>query len=228
MAKKRPNIDTLIISDIHLGFRFSRAADVLKVLKGYNFEHLILNGDIFEDLNFNRLHSEHWEVLSYLRHLSKSKEVVWIVGNHDGRSETLSHLLGINFCNKYVWWSNGRKFLAIHGHQFDRFVSKNLIISSLADFLYILLKRLENKNQVISQWIRHHNRSWLRMSKDVARRAIHYARLRRVDCIFCGHTHQAYHLKSKKVEYYNSGCWTEYPANFITIKDGKIKLREVA
>lgn len=224
---KKEQVDTLIVSDIHLGFKFSRAQELVETIKKYDFGRLIINGDIFEDLNFNRLQTEHWQVLSFLRKLSMSKPVIWIVGNHDGRAEILSHLMGIEVYNKFTWWSHGKKFLAIHGHQFDRFMHENLIISSIAEMIYFFIKRIEAKGKSISKWIRYNNRSWLRMSDDVAKRAIRYAKLRRVDYIFCGHTHIAKHQKSKRVEYYNSGCWTEYPANYITIARNRVKLHEV-
>ena len=55
-------IDTLICSDLHLGTKISRADLLLKELKQYQFNRLILNGDIFEDLNFTRFNSEQWEL----------------------------------------------------------------------------------------------------------------------------------------------------------------------
>lgn len=226
MPKNKEKVDTLILSDLHLGFKFSRAQEIIETIKKYDFDRLILNGDIFEDLNFNRLQVEHWQVLSFLRRLSENKEVIWIVGNHDGRAETLSHLIGVNVYNKFVWWSGGKKFLAIHGHQFDRFMHENLFLSGIAEFFYFLIKRIETRNQLVSGWIRRTNRSWMRMSDDVARRALRYAKLRRVNYIFCGHTHIAMQEKDKKTNYYNSGCWIEYPANYITITKLKVTLHE--
>ncbi|MFH0951067.1 MAG: metallophosphoesterase [bacterium] len=224
----KPKVDTLIVSDIHLGFHFSRAQDVLEVLKKFDFDQLILNGDIFDDLNFNRLSAEHWEVLSYLRQLSQSKNVIWIVGNHDGRSETLSHLLGIEFTNRFIWWSHGKKFIAIHGHQFDRFMHEDFILSSIAEFFYFkIIRRLESRARGFSRWIRRTNRSWQRNSEEVAKGAIRYARLRRAQFVFCGHTHMPWHKQSKKVQYFNSGCWIEYPAHYITIKGTQVKINEV-
>src|SRR5215471_15449472 len=47
--------DTVIISDLHLGSRLSRAADAVEMLQERTFRRLILLGDIFCDLNFARL-----------------------------------------------------------------------------------------------------------------------------------------------------------------------------
>mgnify|MGYP002624810842 CR=1 FL=1 len=39
---------TLLLSDLHIGFRFSRAEDILYVLNNTKFDRLILVGDIFD------------------------------------------------------------------------------------------------------------------------------------------------------------------------------------
>src|SRR2546430_9417476 len=124
-----PCYDTVIISDLHLGSDVSRARAALSVLKGTYFRRLILLGDIFHDLNFRRLKKEHWQFLSYIRKLSNPKrnvEVVWVEGNHDlGLSDLMSHLVGIPVYQQYMWDYRGKSYLAIHGHQFDRFVINN-------------------------------------------------------------------------------------------------------
>ena len=94
-----PTVDTLLLSDIHLGSDISRARDALALLKICSFRRLILLGDIFSDLNFARLNSDHWKFLSYIRKLSNRKrnvEIVWVEGNHDqGLSKVMSHLVGV-------------------------------------------------------------------------------------------------------------------------------------
>jgi len=220
-------VDTLIISDIHLGFKLSRVDKLTKVLFRYRFKRLILNGDIFDDLNFNRLDSEHWDVLSMFRHLSKYAEVVWVVGNHDGKADVLSRLLGVTVHNDYQWKVGRNKFLAIHGHQFDRFMSEDLFISNLAGNIFYFLKRFEGKNKILTRWISKHNRSWLRMSDEVAFGAIKYAKTKGANCVFSGHTHLARTLEIGGIKYFNSGCWVERPAHLITIKGDKIELVKI-
>ncbi|MFH0840852.1 MAG: UDP-2,3-diacylglucosamine diphosphatase [bacterium] len=226
---KKTKIDTLIISDLHLGFRFSRTVRLLSILKKYDFNQLIVNGDIFDNLDLTRLETEHWEVLSYLRKISKDKKVVWIVGNHDGRPDILSNLIGAKVFDYFIWEMQGKKYLAIHGHQFDRFLHKNIFLSNIAEAFYYFVKKyeLQNKNMLISNWIKRNNRSWLRLSNEVARGAMRFARRRECDYVFCGHTHIDKHVKGRRIEYFNSGSWIERPAHYITIKGDKIKINEV-
>ena len=87
-------VDTVIVSDIHLGSEMSRARDALDLLRSLDYKRLILLGDIFSDLNFSRLTRDHWKFLSCIRKLSNPKrkiEVVWVEGNHDhGLSNVMS------------------------------------------------------------------------------------------------------------------------------------------
>ena len=219
--------DTLIISDIHLGSDLCRAKELINIIKKYNFKRLILNGDIFDSLNLKRLHTEHWALLTFIRKISKKNEVIWIIGNHDGRLVELSELLGVKMYRKYSWRSNGKKFLAIHGHQFDRFLNKNIILSGIAVSFYNIIQKIDTKNRVISRWIKNTNKSWLRLSEEVARGAILYAKMNGADYIFCGHTHITKYAESKGIKYYNSGCWVLIPSNYITIDNNDVKIIDV-
>src|SRR5262249_7270660 len=87
--------DTMIVSDVHLGSSLCRAKELLTVLKKSRFNRLILLGDIFVDLNFNRLKKEHWEIFSYILKLPINQpgvEVIWVEGNHDKGSQPSSHV----------------------------------------------------------------------------------------------------------------------------------------
>src|SRR5919108_4279673 len=141
---------TLVISDLHLGSETSRAADALRALKSIQFRQLILLGDIFCDLDFARLKKDHWRFLSYIRKLSNPKrgiKVVWVEGNHDrGLSRVLSHLVGVKVYQEYMWDYRGKRHLAIHGHQFDRFLVRNALLSIVGSFIYLALQKLDARS----------------------------------------------------------------------------------
>lgn len=227
--KKKIAVDTLIISDVHLGYEFSRPQKLIETLERYEFKQLILNGDIFDDLNFKRLNSDHWDVLSLIRHLTKTQKVVWVIGNHDGRADILSRLIGVKVHNQYIWAAAGKRYLAIHGHQFDRFLSSNAIIGTLASKVYDMIKRFDRGEgrDALSRWIMENNRGWLRLSDDVANKSVAYGKMRGVDTVFCGHTHIARQDKISGLNYYNSGCWVESPSHLITIVGRTVSLVEV-
>lgn len=228
MDEERIQIDTMIVSDVHLGSEVSRAHDLLEMLKLHRFNRLILLGDIFADLNFKRLKREHWELLSYVRKLSNPKrkvEVVWVEGNHDqGLSDVMSHLVGIRVYQEYLWTYKEKLYLAIHGHQFDRFLVDNALLSDVGSFLYLVIQKCDYSQQRLSRLLDRLNTSWLRMSPRVAEGALKHAANREADYVFCGHTHDALHRSSNDVEYYNTGCWTQSPATYITVNEEGVKL----
>jgi UDP-2,3-diacylglucosamine pyrophosphatase LpxH len=225
-----PVYDTLILSDVHLGSECSRARDATRLLKESHFQRLILLGDIFADLNFGRLTKEHWKFLGYIRKLSNPKrnvEVVWVEGNHDaGLTDVMSHLVGVKVYQEYGWEYNGVRHLAIHGHQFDRVVANNMRLNYLGTLLYLQFQKLDLKGKPVARFIDRLNTRWLRMSSKVASGALFHARLRRVDRIFCGHTHEAMQEERDGIHYYNAGGWVDAVPTYITIGGGGVQIHQ--
>lgn len=229
---KKEFFDTVIISDIHLGSSVSRPKKLLDTLETLDFHRLILLGDVFDDMNFHRLNHEHWNFLSYIRTQSdpiKNKEIIWIYGNHDQLLSDIKNLLGIEVLEKYKWTEpKNKKCLAIHGHQFDRFLIKNTIISAIASWLYLFTQKID-RSQHLSRILKKWSKGWLRLSDKVANGVIRYAQIHssNITTVFCGHTHQSMNKNIKGVEYYNTGCWTDIPSSYITIKNGDIVIHLV-
>jgi UDP-2,3-diacylglucosamine pyrophosphatase LpxH len=222
--------DTLVLSDLHLGSEISRAEQATRMLRENRFRRLILLGDIFSDLNFGRLTKPHWKFLSYIRKLSNPKrgiEVVWVEGNHDrGLSNIMSHLVGVKVYEEYEWEFEGRRHIAIHGHQFDRFAVNNLLLSTVGTWLHLQLQKLDFKGKAFSRFLDRLNARWLRLSSKVAAGAILHARMRHADRVFCGHTHQALHCERDGIDYYNSGSWTDFPPTYLTVDSEGVQIHE--
>jgi|SRR5208337_647073 len=225
-----PVCDTLILSDLHLGAECSFAREATKLLQQSRFRRLILLGDIFADLNFGRLTKQHWKFLGFIRKLSNPKrktEVVWVEGNHDhGLSDVMSHLVGVRVFQEYMWEFEGKRHLAIHGHQFDQFVVNTLRLNYLGTLLYLQLQRFDLRGKPITRFIDRLNTRWLRMSEKVAKGALFHARLRKADRVFCGHTHDALHQAKDGIDYYNSGGWVDSRLTYITIDTEGVQIRE--
>ena len=63
--------DAIIISDVHLGSENCQARQLTHFLESIHSEtvltrRLILNGDVFDSIDFRRLKKNHWKVLSIL------------------------------------------------------------------------------------------------------------------------------------------------------------------
>jgi UDP-2,3-diacylglucosamine pyrophosphatase LpxH len=225
-----PCFDTVILSDLHLGSEVSRAKAALHTLKAMTFHRLILLGDIFCDLNFRRLKKEHWQFLSYIRKLSNPKrdvEVVWVEGNHDyGLSEVMSHLVGIEVYQEYEWHYRGIRHLAIHGHQFDRFLVNNRMLSGFFTACHERLQKVSFGQTRVVGFLERFDTVWLRLSSKVTAGALAYARVRNAKRIFCGHTHEALQANREGIEYFNTGSWTQSNATYITIDEEGVKIHE--
>jgi len=222
--------NTLILSDLHLGADTSRAREATRVLRHTRFRRLILLGDIFADLNFARLTKEHWKFLGYIRKLSNPKrsiEIVWVEGNHDhGLTNIMSHLVGVRVYQSYEWNYDGRKHIAIHGHQFDGFQVNRVRLSRLGTSFYLWLQKLDLKGNPVARLIDRLNTRWLRMSAKVAAGAIEYAKHRDADRIFCGHTHEALHVQRDGVDYFNSGGWVDSRLTYLTIDERGVQIHD--
>lgn len=218
---------TLIISDLHLGSSVSRVSKISDLIKSYSFKKLILLGDVFDSLDFRNFSKECWELLEYIGDISTKKKVRWVEGNHDqGLSQIFRVLVGARIYKNYVWEYNHKKYLAIHGHQFDRFLVNNKFLSYLSSDIYNYIQKVDTEKKTFSHFIRNNSKGWLRLSDKVSRSAIKYAKKRKVDYIFCGHTHKPMQKTKDNVTYFNSGCWNDTPCTYITIDEDDIKIHE--
>ena len=206
------------------------AEDATRMLKENRFRRLILLGDIFSDLNFRRLTKDHWKFLGYIRKLSNPKrgiEIVWVEGNHDqGLTAVMSHLVGIKVFEEYAWEFGGIRHLAIHGHQFDRFLVNNWLLSSVNTFIHLQMQKLDFKGKWFSRLVDRLGTRWLRLSAKVADGALFHARLRDVQRIFCGHTHVALCREQDGIEYYNSGSWTDATPTYLTVDADGVRIHD--
>ena len=226
-SKKKNKTHTLIISDFHLGSRVSRSEKIIKFLKNFEFKKLILLGDIFESLNFERLRKSDWELLSLINEISQKRKVIWIEGNHDkGLGAFFAMFAGAKVYKVYRWRYQKNKYIAIHGHQFDNFLVNNVFLSYLANNIYNFIQLIDFRDKRMSRFIKRKSKGWLRISRKVANRAILYAKIQGVKFIFCGHTHRTDEVKRGETHYYNCGCWTDTPASYITLDGEEIVIHK--
>lgn len=226
-GKKVKHFQTIIISDIHLGSKVSRAEVLVDFLERVSFDRLIINGDVFDSINMRRLNRRHWKVLSKLRKLTDSenhKEVIWIRGNHDGYSDLLTQLLGIKVYNEYEFYWQDKKVIALHGDIFDIFTSRYPLVADIADYLYRLSIYVDPVKMRLGRWLKRNSKVFIRNTGAVRNRAIDYARHKNADIIACGHTHHSEDFTKDSIRYLNSGSWTDAPAHFIGFTDDIVKV----
>lgn len=218
-----------IISDLHLGSNVCRADNILEFLYYLETETLILNGDIFDNMDFRRLKKTHWHILKKLRQISKNTKIIWISGNHDYQCEPIAHLIGADFVLDYLIQAD-RMIYITHGDRFDKIITKRPLLTKLADNIYRFIqlfdKRMDN-NYYYSGMIKRHSKTLTRVTDNTVSNAIKYANKNKYDAIIIGHLHKSALLTTLEnmVEYGNSGCWTEENCTYITINNGLINIQ---
>jgi UDP-2,3-diacylglucosamine pyrophosphatase LpxH len=222
--------DAVIISDLHLGSPNCQARRLCRFLERIAdgdapTARLILNGDLFDSIDFRRLRKPHWRVLSLLRRLSDQMEIIWLAGNHDGSAEIISHLLGVTVMDEFVLESGDRRILIVHGHTFDDFLDDHPVLTKVADRIYRFLQWVDRTHR-FAKMAKRGSKTFLRCTRKVRDGAVERASDRGCDAVCCGHTHLAVAQTEPAIAYYNSGCWTELPCTYLTVKDGVIRLHE--
>jgi UDP-2,3-diacylglucosamine pyrophosphatase LpxH len=223
-------LDALVISDLHLGSENCQAKALTQLLQevheGSRRTHrLILNGDVFDSIDFRRLKKSHWKVLSLLRKLSDDIEIVWINGNHDGPAEIVSHLVGVEWRDELILESGGRRILFHHGHRFDKFIDDHPILTAIGDFTYRVLQKVDSSHG-FARAAKRKSKIFLRCAAKIEARSIEYAKKLSCDAVCCGHTHLPVANESGQIAYFNSGCWTEKPCHYLSIRAGEVAVRQ--
>jgi UDP-2,3-diacylglucosamine pyrophosphatase LpxH len=116
--------------------------------------------------------------------------------------------------------------LAIHGHQFDTFVIRNLKLTHFGQLIYLWLQKIDSKHKRFARYLDRLNTRWLRLSAQVGQGALSYAKQGKAERIFCGHTHVPLQMKQDGVEYYNSGAWVDLRCTYITVGQEGVAIHE--
>ncbi|MEZ6143179.1 MAG: metallophosphoesterase family protein [Zavarzinella sp.] len=224
--------DVLILSDLHLGSDNCQAKELIRLLEQVRngeilTSSIILNGDVFDSIDFRRLKKNHWKVLSLIRKMSDWIDITWISGNHDGSAEMCSHLLGVDVCDQKIIQSGDQRILFHHGHRFDEFIDRHPFLTAFADAVYRFLQKIDSSHH-IARTAKKRSKIFLRCTEKIQNKSIELAEKLNCQAVCCGHTHHPVCVETGPVRYYNSGCWTEKPCHYLTVKDGHVRLHSFA
>ena len=233
---------TLFISDVHLGSKASQAGFLLDFLKIHDADKIYLVGDIIDGWRLRR--SWHWPqehndvVQKILRKARKGSRVIYIAGNHD---EFLREFQGLHFGGIEVMdrdiheTADGKKFLVIHGDQFDVVVHNYRKISYLGDWAYdaaisvnVLMNRLRNLLGLpywsFSSWAKVRVKEAVNFIGAFQSVVAEEARRSGADGVICGHIHHAAIEEMKGLTYINAGDWVESCTAVAENFDGSFQL----
>jgi UDP-2,3-diacylglucosamine pyrophosphatase LpxH len=226
-ASRELPYDCVVISDLHLGSDVCQARLLEAFLEWVVFQTrmLVINGDIFDDLNFKRLTKRHFACLKIIRRNSDRDDfrLIWIRGNHDGPADIISHIVGVEILDEYVFSNGPLRLLILHGDQFDTFTTHYPWLTHIAcGIFYYIQKWVPHR---AARWVRRISKRWQRNSQLIERRATEYARSRGYRYVTCGHTHLPLVSEADGIRYFNSGTWTESPpCPFLAVKGTDVRL----
>ncbi|MGC8640673.1 MAG: UDP-2,3-diacylglucosamine diphosphatase [Isosphaeraceae bacterium] len=219
--------DCIVISDLHLGSAVCQAK-LLEEFLIWAVQHcgeLVINGDIFDDLNFKRLTKRHFACLKVIRRNTDREDLrlVWVRGNHDGPADIISHIVGVEILDEYVFDNGAIRLLIMHGDQFDTITTDYPWLTEIAcGIFYYVQKYMPHR---AARWIRRITKRFQRNSQLIERRASEYAAGRGYRHVTCGHTHLSLEAETDGVRYVNSGTWTEAPpCPFVVVQGRDVRL----
>ena len=212
----------LIISDTHLGSKFYKKEELLRLLRTKEYDQLILNGDIIEFLkgpSFTPM------ALDIITAIDYSKEIIYVIGNHDTAMAKLvdRSIYNVKFVEEYCFEENGRAFRIEHGDKYETgLIHRRHLIKIISTFQDILERAFGID---LSTWITN-----LKLEKRKLKRVWDIVDQNNdIDVIIIGHLHIPEVViwidENEKIKtYVNSGDWVQH-ATYIEINDGVVRLR---
>ncbi len=230
------------ISDVHLGTKGCQAEYLLDFLKHTESEYLYLVGDIIDLWRMRRSwdwKQSHNDVLQkLLRKARKGTKVMYIPGNHD---EMFRAYLGVNFGHieirqRHIHLTrDGKRFLVLHGDEFDGVVSYAKWLAFVGDSLYnaaLSLNTVLNRHRrkmgygywSLSAYLKQKAKSAVQFIGNYENAVAKEAYRLGVDGVICGHIHKAEMRRIGEVIYCNDGDWVESCTALVEHADGRMEI----
>ena len=227
------DIDTLYLSDVHLGSKGCNAKEVLKTLKNYNAKNLVLVGDFIDGwLLQRRMYwpQSHNNVIQYVLKLSKKgTKVRYITGNHDEflRSYSGEQFGDIEIVDEYIEGS----IWTTHGDLYDGIVKLHWLgkLGGRGYELSIMLDRWIKSmgfRVSLSKWLKSKVKEAVKFVTNFENALAKEAVERECDTVLCGHIHTpSDKIIENGVRYLNCGDWIENNSYIVKTLEGQFELR---
>ncbi|OKL45606.1 UDP-2,3-diacylglucosamine diphosphatase [Pseudovibrio exalbescens] len=218
---------SLFLSDVHLGTRGCQADLLLDFLKYHEADNIYLVGDIVDGWRLRR--SWYWPqfhndvVQKLLRKGRKGARIVYIPGNHDEflRDFFGTHFGGVEVVDEIIHEAaNGKKYLVIHGDQFDVVVRHAKWLAFFGDWAYVTALNLNTALNYarrklgltywsLSAWAKLKVKNAVNFIGSFEEALVSEAERQGVDGVICGHIHHAAEHSKFGLHYINTGDWVE-------------------
>lgn len=225
--KETKHHKTIVLSDIHLGSKWSKAKEVTRFLKHNSCDTLILCGDIIDGWNLIRGRKAKWKkkhttFIKLLLDLQHDTRIIYLRGNHDDFLDRVlpMHFQNIHIVKDYIHTSGDKRFYVLHGDVFDTVTSRFSWLSKIGDVGYTLLLHINkayNNMRIkkglpyysLSQKIKDKVKASVSYISDFENHIVNIAKAKNCDGVICGHIHHPEKRYYGDILYLNSGDWVE-------------------
>lgn len=241
-ARTVRQVRALFISDVHLGTKGAKAERLLDFLRHHQAGTIFIVGDLVDGWRLRKTWywpPSHMDVLqTLLRAGSQGARVVYIPGNHDEFArDYVGHQFGVVEVKRDAvhLTADGRRFLVMHGDEFDVVVGNARWLALLGDWAYVaamqvnwpinfVRRRLGFSPWSLSAWAKSKVKGAVNAIGSYRDTLSNAARKRGVDGIICGHIHTAAIEEGPQFSYVNTGDWVESCTAVLENVDGRLEL----
>lgn len=235
-------VQTLFISDVHLGTSGCKAEMLLEFLRRYEAQTIYLVGDIIDGWRLKKgwywPQSHNDVVQKLMRKVRKGAKLIYIPGNHD---EFLRDYVGTTFGGIEIHeqiiheMMDGREFLVIHGDVFDVVVVHARWLALLGDWAYETALKLASVVSFVrrkmglpywslSAWAKLRVKTAINFIGNFEACLVNEARKNGTQGVICGHIHHANDTRIEDIHYINTGDWVESCTAVVEHHDGRIEV----
>ena len=233
---------TVFISDVHLGFKGCQAQYLLDFLRSVECQRIYLVGDIIDVWALTK--SFYWPqahndvIRTILGKAKHGTRVIYIPGNHD---RVLRDHDGLVMGNVEVHreaiheTADGRRFLVLHGDEFDSIVRASPLLESIGSHAYaaaLTLNRYVNSIRSrfgfpywsLAAFLKHKVKNAVQYIASFEKALATEARRQQVQGVICGHIHRAEITEIDGITYCNDGDWVESCTTLVEDFSGRLSL----
>ena len=242
IADKTQHYRSIFISDMHLGTRGCQAGLILDFLRHNDADTIFLVGDIIDGWRMRSSFywpQQHNDVIQkLLRKVRHGARMIFVPGNHD---EFARQFIGLTFGgieivrNTMHVTADGRKFLVMHGDEFDVVVRHSKWLAFLGDWAYDTAIFINTHFNAVrrafgfgywsfSAWAKLKVKNAVNFIGSFERELANEAKRRGADGVICGHIHHPVIHDINGITYVNTGDFVESCSVVVEHDDGRLEV----
>jgi len=233
---------TIFLSDLHLGTKGCQAGLILDFLRHNDADTIFLVGDIIDGWRMRasfywpQLHND--VIQKLLRKVRQGARMIFVPGNHD---EFARQFIGLTFGgieikrNTIHVAADGKRYLVMHGDEFDVVVRHSKWLAFLGDWAYDFAIFVNTHFNTVRRFFGFRYWSFSAWAKLKIKNAVNFigsfeqelaaeAKRRGADGVICGHIHHPTIHDIGGITYVNTGDFVESCSLVVEHADGRLEV----